>query len=929
MGEVYRARDTRLDRAVAIKVLATAAADDAQGRERFEREARAISSLNHPHICVLYDVGRERPAGAGAVDAAPVDFLVMEYLEGETLAARLTRGAGSAGTEGVPPMAVNEVVAIAVQIVSALDRAHRQGIVHRDLKPGNVMLTKATGPAASRLGSAALHVKLLDFGLARLTRSGAAHADGLGQGLVSLAQMSTPTMDLPLTMKGTILGTLQYMSPEQLEGREVDARADIFACGAVLYEMITGRRPFEGRSQASLIGAILDRDPPLVTSLQPTTPPLLAELVARCLAKDPDDRWQSARDLQRQLEWIATHAAAPTTADVVASDSHSRSRGRLLRVGAALLGTAVLSGGLVAWRLRPMTPLSPPLVSRFSIELPEGQGFSRSGRHVLALSPDGTRLAFVSNRSIYVRHLNELTATPLAGTVGTDPSEPMFSPDGQWLAFWAAGALKKVAIGGGAPIAIAAADNPYGGSWQGDRILIGQTAPRGIVEVPAAGGAAKLLVSVDEAKEEFAQSPQLLSDGRAVLFTLRSGNQSWEDASIVVQDLASGRRTVLVSNGTDGHVLPTGHLLYARESLLFAAPFDQSRLSAGATPVPLQHDIQLASGGFSGAAQIAWSANGSFAFAPTDAPDKALILVDRQGRSEKVALPSRRYQAASNQMRVSPDGRAVAMTVLSDGDRAVGRGQDIWVWQIARGTLSQLSTTKAGSNPVWTPDSRRVCYASQGDLLCQTADGRGSPERMFAKGWLIPERTLASVAPDGAMLVVEKHSRTGMDIATASLDSGAQTRPLVQGPGDDVDPTVSPDGRWLAYSAASGQRQLFVQPYPHVEQGRWPVSIESGDYPLWSASGRELYFLSIAGSAGVSNPTAIMSVSVPPGPTFNPSKPVELFKYPAGALRGFAAMADGRFLFVVPATPEGATTRAEIVVVQNWFTELQQRVPTR
>ena len=897
MGEVFRARDTRLDRIVAIKVLAGGAADDAQGRERFEREARAISSLNHPHICVLYDVGRERPAGVTATDAAPVDFLVMEYLEGETLAARLTRGEAATGSEEAPSMPVDEAVAIAIQIVNALDRAHRQGIVHRDLKPANVMLTKATGPAASRPGSAALHVKLLDFGLARLTRSGAADpAEGIGRGLVNLADLSMPTMGSPLTMKGTILGTLQYMSPEQLEGREADARADIFACGAVMYEMLTGRRPFEGRSQASLIGAILDRDPPSVTSLQPSAPPLLAELVSRCLAKDPDDRWQSARDLQRQLEWIASHSAATTAADAVARSSESSPRTRLLGAAAALLGTALLSGGLVAWRLRPSAPASPPTVSRFSIQLAEGQGFTRAGRHVLALSSDGTRLAFVANRSIYLRNLNELTATSLQGTAGTDPSEPMFSPDGQWLAFWSGGALKKVAIGGGPPIAIASADNPFGGSWTGDRILLGQTSPRGIVELPAGGGAAKLLVAVDEKKEEFAQSPQLLAGGRAVLFTLRSGGQSWNDASIVVQDLASGQRTVLVANGTDGHVLPTGHLVYARESALFAVPFDFSRLTAGNTPVPLQQDIQLGSGGFSGAAQIAWSSSGVFAFTPSEAPERSLILVDRQGRAEKVPLPNRRYQPASSQMRVSPDGTRVAMTVLSDGDSAAGRGQDIWVWVIGHGTLSQLSTTKAGASPVWTPDSRRVCYQSQNDLLCQAADGRGVAERMFGQGFLIPDRSLAWAAPDGQWLFVERGPQTNREIVTSGADSGGRMRPLVQDRGDNLHPSVSPDGRWLAYDANAGGRHVFVQPYPDVEQGRWAVSIENAEDAVWSPNGRELFFLSLEGSAGVSDPTAIVSVSVPPGPTFNPSKPVELFKYPAGALRGFAVMPDGRFL---------------------------------
>ncbi len=525
MGEVYQARDTRLDRIVALKVITSASAVDPELRTRFEREARAISSLNHPNICVLHDIGRERPlpaavAGTSATrpssgEDAALDFLVMEHLDGETLAARLARAASRSTASPAPPMTVDEALAVAIQIASALDGAHRAGIVHRDLKPGNVMLTKGErvgSPAGTRASSA--QVKLMDFGLARLTGADT-EQKGLGHGMVSLAELSLPTMISPLTKKGTILGTLQYMSPEQLKGEDVDARTDIFALGVVLYEMLSGRRPFEGKSQASVIGAILELDPAPVTSLQPQTPPLLGELVARCLAKDPDGRWQSARDLKWQLEWIAAGNWAGAVTSSRAEPRHMS--GRLLRMSAALLTGAAIAGGTFTW-LQVMPSPSPPVISRFSFVLPEDQQFTRTGRRVVAVSPDGTRLVYVANRQLYLRNMHELAASHIPGTEGSDPGEPVFSPDGQWVAFWSAGALKKIPVTGGSPVVLAAAENPYGASWENGRILVGQFIPRGIVEIPANGGDAKHLVRLDERAGERATKPAARRSrpGRAV-----------------------------------------------------------------------------------------------------------------------------------------------------------------------------------------------------------------------------------------------------------------------------------------------------------------------------------------------------------------------------------------------------------------------------
>ena len=490
MGEVYRGRDTRLDRIVAIKVLAPGLATDVTSRERFEREAKAISSLNHPNICVLHDIGRDKPSG---VDGPSVEFLVMEYLEGETLSSRLAKARRAprgrthrrrrAAPTSVPPMTVEEALAVAIPIAAALDCAHRQGIVHRDLKPGNVMLL-SNGT-----------VKLLDFGLARLAQAGGDKKDSVGHGMVSLADLSLPTVSSPLTVKGTILGTLQYMAPEQLEGKEVDARADIFAFGGMLYEMLTGKRPFEGKSQASLIGAILDHQPPPVTTLQPLSPPILDDIVARCLEKNPDDRWQTVRDLKRQLEWVAGHSVSGGAVSGPGTTSNVAPRPAATRAG--LIAASILAGaalaGVAAWARWP-DAARPSVVTRFAIELPAtGRSRGRAGM-CLTLSPDASRVVYVANQQLYLRSMNDLAANVISGTEGSDPSEPLFSPDGQWVAFWSANELKKVPITGGTPVTLAAVGNPFGMSWSGDRILLGQVS-RAIVEVPASGGAPKLLVN--------------------------------------------------------------------------------------------------------------------------------------------------------------------------------------------------------------------------------------------------------------------------------------------------------------------------------------------------------------------------------------------------------------------------------------------------
>jgi len=475
--------------------------------------------------------------------------------------------------------------------------------------------------------------------------------------------------------------------------------------------------------------------------------------------------------------------------------------------------------------------------TRFAIELPQGQAFTRAGRRVIALSPDGRRLVYVANQQLYLRNLDELTATPIAATAGTNPAQPMISPDGEWVAFWTNDELKKVSIAGGAAVTLAHATNPFGGEWVGDRILLGQFEPRGIVEIPATGGPAKLIVKADAAKEEMSQ-PQLVAGGRAVLFTVRISEQPWDEGSIVVQDLTTGKRTTLVEGGTDGHILPSGHLVYSRGSTLFAIPIDPKHLTVSGVPVSVQQDIQLAAGGFTGASQMIWSDSGTLAYVPDMLSlESGLAWIDRSGREERIALPNNHYSEVSRQIQVSPDGSRVAMTISNDTASGQARsGTDIWVWEIARGTLTRLTFNSRSTSPVWTPDSTRVCSTSDTGFFCQAADGTGQRQPMFeGANSLILNTALGTVSPDGrAMLLTTRGTAKNLDIVIATMGSRLEMRPLVQSPGDDFAPAISPDGRWLTYvSGESGSSEIYVRPFPDVDSGRWQISNRGGVDPVW------------------------------------------------------------------------------------------------
>ena len=901
MGEVYKSRDTRLDRTVAIKILPDTFAADPQFRERFDREARTISQLDHPHVCALYDVGEQDGTA----------FLVMQFLEGETLADRLTKGA----------LPIDQAIKTAIEIASALDRAHRAGIVHRDLKPGNIMLTK---PGA----------RLLDFGLAKSSASVLAGASML------------PTAP-NLTAQGTILGTFQYMAPEQIEGQEADARTDIFAFGVVLYEMVTGKRAFTGKTHASLISSILKDAPRPIIELQPLVPPLLDHIVSRCLAKDPDDRWQSASDLTRELRWINESSASARVA--AAPGAHRARRDRLiLGVAAALAGLVI---GIVATTLVAGLGRRQPLergseVARVLVgvapaehlqALPADRTLTegRPSRTAMAWSPDGRSIVFSGvqgdRQQLYLRALDQLSATPMAGTEGA--SSPFFSPDGRWVGFWSAGALKKTPVGGsGPPTPICDTPEVFGASWGSDDTIIYSRQILGVWSVPAAGGTPQAVIAPDRKKGELKYLlPQILPGGRAVLFTVtHTPLPTWEDTEIVAQSLATGQRTVLIRGGADARYLRSGHLLYLRRGTLMAVPFDSDRLAVTGGEVALIADVMQSANtpseaSDSGAGQFSVSETGSLLYLPGGMfpdPERSLAWVDRTGQVQPLALPARAYLSP----RISPDGHRVVL--WTQGDR------NVWVHDLARGTLTRLTSEARNARAIWTPDGTRVTYGSatggNENIFWKPADGSGPAERLTTSDHM---HLSADWSPDGQTLVfVEPRPETGQDIWVLPLSGNRQPRAIIQTRFDEAYPDFSPDGHWLAYASnESGRTEVYVQPYPGPGP-RQQVSTDGGTAPAWSRDGRELFYTTTQTTGGQATFTKMMAVTVGLRPTFTAGAPRVLFQGNYGAtagIRGYDVTADGRRFLMVQQKERPRVSASEMILVQNWLEELKARVPAK
>jgi serine/threonine-protein kinase len=927
MGEVYRAIDTNLKRAVAMKVLPVSVAGDSERLARFQREAELAAALNHPNIASIYGLEKSGPATA----------LVMELVEGPTLADVIARGA-------IP---VPDALPIAKQIAEALDTAHGQGIIHRDLKPANIKLKGAWGPTPTHLpdGSrspalasadiSAGTVKVLDFGLAK-----ALAPEGTSATAGHISQ--SPTITSPaMTQAGMILGTAAYMSPEQAKGRPVDKRSDVWAFGVVLYEMLTGQRPFTGDGVPETLASILTRQPDW-TVLPAATPPLIRRLLRRSLEKDRTRRLADIADARLDID----DALSGSETDVAAPVSIPRTRERLVWASSLLL-VGLIAAAMAAWASRRPTPVAvettrtilsvaPAGASSSANPLEQRAGGARPTRTAVALSPDGKTLVFSAiwggTEQLYVRRMDQLSATPIAGTSGG--LAPFFSPDGEWVGFWAGGELRKVPIGGGPAVALCRAAAIFGASWGDDATIVFATERNsGLWRVAATGGTPEALTTV-QPDEYSHRLPHMLPGSRAVIFTALKGPNRWDDAQLVVRSIETGTQTVLVTGGADGRYVSTGHLVYVRLGTLMAVPFDPVRLAVtgGATGVvdgvmqaANQNSDYLAN---TLAGQFTVSDSGALVYltgGTVAANERSLAWVDRRGTVHLLPAPPRPYMAPD----LSADGQRVAITTSDN--------RQVSSYDLARDALSPVAVDGQSDYGIFAPDGKRIVFRSgvgEGNLYWRAADGTGTVERLATSARSL---TPASWLPDGTTLaVVEEGDNEGknafqFDIGVLSI-ADRKTRAVVHTAANEMNPEFSPDGRWLAYvSNESGRHEVYVQPYPGPGE-RLLISTRGGEQPAWNPNGRELFYVH-GGPYSPGGPTTLMSVRISTTPTFQAGTPEPLFAHPylaTGWGRNYDVAPDGRrFLLTLRTEPPPALPPAQMVLVQHWFEELKRLVPTK
>jgi serine/threonine-protein kinase len=865
MGEVYRAHDSTLDRDVAIKILPEVWLADPDRRTRFDREARLLASLNHPHIGAIY----------GVEDLGQTRALVLELVEGPTLAERL----------GTGPLPLKEALAIAEQIADALDTAHQTSIVHRDLKPANIKV-RSDG-----------HVKILDFGLAKIA------ADDLSP---ETTRAATATLG---TRLGAVVGTAPYMSPEQARGAAVDRRTDIWAFGCILFEMLTGQAVFNRPTPSDTIAAILQHDPDW-RLLPASTPPALRRLVMRCLEKDVTRRVRDIGDVRIDIADLRASGSDISSGLITAPVSTGVTR---WWVAAAVAIVAAATTGIAVWMLKPSPPVGQDVV-RLAVSLPAGDVLGYDALPSVALSPDGRTIVYAASRGgrvpqLFVRKLDAPEATLLSDTEGA--KAPFFSPDGRWIGFFAQAKLKKVlAVGGGVQTLTDAASG-LGGSWSGDdTIYFAPFNTSGIWKVSANGGAAQEFTRTDRSRDEVSHRwPQILADRRTLLFTVWTG-PGWDEKHLEVQVGDSGEHRRLVPGASTGRYISTGHLLYSKADNLIVAPFNVASLTVTGPPVTL---VERARDGVGEGAQYAVSDTGTLAYvqAQSGVFERRLVWVARDGTVAPIPAPPDAYTDPA----ISPDGRSVALSVQ-------GTIQKMWIYDFVRSTLTTLTSTASLQSPNWTPDGRRLVYratrAGYRNLFWRSADGSGEEERLTTNDRL---QTPTSMSRDGRLLFyTELAPDTGHDIWVLNLGvqppvatAVAKTRFA------EASPSISPDGHWLAYNSdESGRPEVYVSAFPGLG-GRTVISSDGGEEPRWSKDGRELFY-----RAG----DRMMAVTVAPGSSLTAGSPRMLFegRYQVSdtGVGGFDVSADGqRFLMVQPTVREQPATEFNIVL--GWFNDVKAR----
>jgi Tol biopolymer transport system component len=859
MGEVYRARDTRLERTVAIKILPQQLSNDPVRKQRFEREAKTISSLNHPHICTLHDVGSQDG----------VDYLVMECVEGETLAKRLDKG----------PLPLEQVLRYGAQIADGLDKAHRSGVIHRDLKPGNIMLTKSG-------------VKLLDFGLAKTVTP-----------LANGATITAAAQSSPVTEEGTIIGTFQYMSPEQVEGKELDGRSDIFSLGAVLYEMVTGKRAFEGKTQLSVASAILEREPSPITSIKPLTPLALDHAVKKCLAKIPDERWQSVSDLASELRWITESAGQAAGTGLGATLGKTKKRAAWLIAG-VLAGAAIV--GAVRW---PST--KPPEETMY---FPSPMPFPARD---IAVAPNGHTIAVIAylesarRNALWIYELGSRNARSLADTEGAN--FPFWSPDGRSIAFFADGKLKKVEVSGGPAQTVCDAPSGRGGTWNEDGVIVFTPDARsgvGLYRVTASGGTLTPVSNLDKSRGELSHRwPMFLPGGTHFLYMATNFAGRKDVDAIFVGSLDSKEKRFVVEATANAAYAAPGYLLFYRDKALLAQRFDLERFALKGEPTIILTDIQYqpqVKRAVFGASErdllVAQSGSGVVL--------SQLVWFDRKGKElGAVGKPD-----VYGNVFIAPNGKSVAVSMMD----IASQNTDIWAYDLQRGSSKRLTFDPAADSvPIWSPDAERLIFASNrlfsfNNLYVKNSDGtqdeksilRGDVDK-FPSDWSRDGKYILYTQDTDLWFVTLPELKSSLFLKAPSVLRNGQ---------------FSPDGKWLAYASnETGKWEIYVTSFPEA-RGKWQISAGGGEQPRWRGDGKELFYLSSDGK--------IMAAPVTTGANFDASTPVALFQatprqpVPIYDLFVYDVSRDGQRFLINTEVKQAETTPMSIVL--NWAAKLNK-----